>query len=134
MNKLIDKMMSMEKKVSSEKGEFSLFALFLREDAENKWDIVVSSPWLEKNKKEGIKYLAKQLKENLDQTELLSISRIVSIEEGNPALESIHRAVMTEHNNVEIKDSNFFGLQIKHAYIITSKKPNGINKAVAASL
>jgi hypothetical protein len=134
MNQLIDKMISIEKTVSSEKGEFSLFALFLREDAEDKWDIVVSSSWLEKNKKKEIEYLANQLKASLDPDELLSISRIVIIEKGNPALDAIHRAIMTEHNNVEIKDSNFFGLQIKHAYIITSKKSTEIDKLKTASL
>jgi len=134
MNILIQKMMSIEQRVSFEKGEFSLFALFLREDAEDKWDIVVSASWLEKNKKKGIEYLAKQLKESLEQEELLSISRIVLIEEGNLALDTIHRVIMTEHSSVEIKDSNFFGLQIKHAYIITSKKRNEIGNVRTVSL
>jgi hypothetical protein len=27
------------------------------------------------------------------------------------------------HGRVEVKDSSFFGLSVKHAYIITSKRP-----------
>jgi hypothetical protein len=33
-----------------------------------------------------------------------------------------------EHGLAEISDSNFFGLAIKHAYLITSKQNHGINE------
>ena len=128
MNQLWQKMISIERDISTEKGDFSLFALFLREDAEDKWDFVVSAPWLEKHKKEGIEYLARKLQTNLDQNELLTISKIVLIDRDNPALDAIHRAIRAEHSGIEVKDSNFFGLQIKHAYIITSKKNGELAK------
>jgi hypothetical protein len=134
MNQLIEKMISLERSISSDKGDFSLFALFLREDSEDKWDLVVSSSWLLKNKKKGIEYLAELLKKSLNKAEILSISRIVLIEEDNPGLNAIHRAITTEHSGVEIKDSNFFGLQIKNAYIITSKRNGDIAKVKTASV
>jgi hypothetical protein len=31
--------------------------------------------------------------------------------------------VQIEHGGVEVRDSNFFGLPVKHAFIITSKRP-----------
>jgi hypothetical protein len=37
-------------------------------------------------------------------------------------LDALHKAMQTEHGMTEIQDSNFFGLQIKHAYLITSKR------------
>jgi hypothetical protein len=113
-----------QNEVSSEKGDLSLFALFLREEVEDKWDVVVSAPWLEANKKEALSYLADKIKSHLKPEELLSLSRIVLIDVGNPALDAVHRAIRVEHGTAEVVDSDFFGLHIKHAYIITLKRVN----------
>lgn len=122
MKKFIDKIAALEQSISTEKGDFVLFALFLREDAQDKWDLVVSAPWLEVNKKEALSYLTNELRSHLRSQEMLTLSRIVLVDNDDPALEVIHKAISVEHGKVEIKDSNFFGLQIKHAYIITSKR------------
>jgi len=118
----LEKLSVLEREVSDEKGDFSLFGLFLREDAqdEDKWDILVSAIWLDADKKEGLAYLAKEIQERLDPDELLSISRIVVLERGNPILAAIHKAVNVKHGKVEVKDSNFSGVQITQACISTS--------------
>jgi hypothetical protein len=120
MKELFIKLKSLELKLSNEKGHFNLFALFLREDAEDKWDVVVSASWLDSNNKESFDFMAGELKSNLTSKELLLISRIVILDKGSPGLEAINRGFRVEHGLAEVKDSNFFGLQIKHAYIITS--------------
>ena len=127
MKQLAEKLVSLEHEVSSEKGDFALFALFLREDVQDRWDLVASASWIEVNKKKALDYLAKRLQSHLPHLqpqELLNISRIVFVDEDNPALQAIRRAMRVEGGITEVKDSNFFGLQIKHAYIITSKKQN----------
>jgi hypothetical protein len=110
--------------VAKEKSAFDLFALFLREDAPNKWDLLVAADWIEKNKASAIKYIAEKVQKSLSKDELLSLSKIVIIEENNPALAAFHSAFHVEHDAVEIKNGNFFGLQINHAYLITSKRRN----------
>jgi len=124
MKQVVEKLVSLENEVSREKGKLSLFALFLREDMEDRWDLVVSAPWLEGNKKETLSYLADKIKLCLDPEELLSLSRIVFIDADNPALDTVHRAIQVEHGTAEVTNSDFFGLHIKHAYIITSKRAN----------
>jgi hypothetical protein len=47
MKEFIDKYIELERSISYEKGDFSLFALFLREDAADIWDLVVAAPWIE---------------------------------------------------------------------------------------
>lgn len=125
IKKIAEKLQSLEVKLSADKGKFALFALFLREDSEDKWDLVISAPWIEGNKKKGLEFISKQIRSYLDPQELLSISRIIFVDKENPALEAIqqaiHRAISMEHGIAEIVNSNFFGLQIKHAFIITSK-------------
>lgn len=67
-------------------------------------------------------YLAQRLQSYLEPQELLSLSRIVLVDLDDPALEAINRMTKGEHEITEVRDSNFFGLEIKDAYIITSKK------------
>ena len=46
MKEVLNKLMSIEKESSAERGDYNLFALFLREDSSNKWDILVSADWI----------------------------------------------------------------------------------------
>ena len=121
-----EKLASLEREVSSERGDFSLFGLFLPEDAQDKdkWDLLVSAPWLEVDKKEGLAYLAKKIQKWLEPEEVLSISRIVVLEKGNPILEDIHKSVRVRHGKKELKDRNFSGVQIAQACISTSSAVN----------
>jgi hypothetical protein len=122
MKYIATKLRDIEKKMSEKKGAFNLFALFMREDAENKWDLLVSSKWISKNKSESLKYIASNVQDALTQKELVKISRIVIIDNDNSALDAIHQSLTTEHSITEIRNSIFFGLPIQHAYIITSQK------------
>jgi len=122
MRELVEKFKQLEKIMAKEKGPFDLFALFLREDAPGKWDIVVAAKWIEKSKEAAYKYIADIVQKELSGEELLKLSRISIIDESNPALEVVQKAMQIEHGIAEIKDSNFFGLQIKHAYLITSQR------------
>ena len=124
MKQTIEKLASLERDIVSEKGEFSLFALFLREDADGKWDFLASAPWLEANNRESLEYLVNQLRSRLDTQELLSLSMVVLLEKGNPVLEAIHKAIKVKHGMAEVMDSTSFGVPIKHAYIITSAREN----------
>lgn len=122
MKNIAEKLAQLERDIAKEKEPFILFALFLREDAPDLWDVLVSSLWITKNKEESIKYIAERIRQTLNPEELLKLSRIVVIEQDNPALDALQRAIHVEHGMSEIKDSNFFGLQIKHAYLITSQR------------
>ena len=60
MKELLDRFIALEQTLTEEEGEFALFALFLREDAEGgisgysgysaKWDLVVAAPWIERDR------------------------------------------------------------------------------------
>lgn len=122
MKEIVEKLKHQENIMAQEKGPFDLFALFQREDASGKWDLVVASEWIEKNKEASFKYVAGAVQKALSKEELLKLSRIVLIDNSNPSLEALQSAMHIEHGDAEIQDSNFFGLQIKHAYLITSQK------------
>ncbi len=121
MKHIIQKFKTIEKELSNERGSFNLFALFLREESANKWDLLVSADWILADKAESLKLVTKKIQHHLDKKELVNLSRVVLIDENNPALEAFQSAVNVEHGSAEIQDSNFFGLQIKHAFVITSR-------------
>ena len=126
MNQFLQKFVTLEREISREKGAFLLFALFLREDSQDKWDLVVSAKWINENMKNSLSYLSDRIRSSLTEDELLSFSRIVLVEKSHHVLDAITRAVSTKHNIAEFKDSDFFGLNIKHAFIITSSKTNEV--------
>lgn len=121
MREQAEKLIDIEKELSESKGPFELFALFLREDASEKWDLVVSSDWARENKKEAIDTIVGKIRSIFTDEEMLMLSRLIVLEKDDAALKAIHSAMHVEHCLTEVSDSNFFGLEIKHAYLITSK-------------
>ena len=129
MKEIVEKLKGYEETMAKEKGPFDLFGVFLRDDAPDKWDILVASDWIENNKEESFKYIVDMVQKGLSKEELMKLSRIVIINEKNPDLEELKRAIQramhVEHGIAEIKDSIFFGLPIRHAYLITSRRRRG---------
>lgn len=122
MKEFVDKLVEVEKAISQENGEFELFTLLLREDSPNKWDLIVSSDWARSDKKVAIDRIIGEIRKRISSEEMLLLSRMVVLEKDHPAIEAFHRAIKVEHSIAKIKDSNFFGMPIKHAFLITSKR------------
>jgi hypothetical protein len=122
MKHVVDKLRELERRIAGEKGEFSLFALVLRENSPDRWDLVVAAPWIERNTMNALRYLARRLGETLKPTEMLQLSRIAPLKAGYPVLEGLLRLLSTAGSSIEIKDTDVSGLKIKHAYVITSRR------------
>jgi hypothetical protein len=121
---ICDKIGALEKEISAEKGDFYLFALFCREDAADKWDLVVSSPWLEADGKQSLNYLADKVRAKLNEEELLSLSKIVVLGVDDPVVDAVRKSVQnTRHGRVELENQDFAGVQVAHACISTSTAP-----------
>jgi hypothetical protein len=122
MKEFAEKLRKLEKEIASEKGSFLLFALFLREDMTDSWDILVHAPWLEANRSEGLRYMAGKIQALGTAAELQEISRIVIIGGNQPILGAIQAALNVEHGLAEISRCTFNGIRIEHAYVITSRR------------
>lgn len=126
MKNLLDRFVNLERVISDNKGDFSLFALFLREDSVDKWDLIVAAPWIDADRKEALKYITSQVQGTFSSDEISRLSRIVLVDPANPSVAAISKAISKalsiQHGQAEIRDSTFFGLQIKHGYIITSQR------------
>ena len=108
-----------------------MFALFLREDAIDKWDLCVAAPWIEENRKDALSQITNEIQEYFTAEEISMLSRVVLVGLTNPEVIAVNQAVRVEHGQIEIRDSSFFGLPIEHAYIITSETMN-INEEIPA--
>jgi hypothetical protein len=128
MRELVNKFKEIEQKISVKKGDFVLFALFQREDSIDKWDLLVAAPWIDSDRKTALYYIAGQLQSSLNPEELVQLSRIVLIDLTNPGLNTTNDAIKIEHGISELQNINFFGLQIKRAFIITSQKPVAVGE------
>lgn len=124
MKEALDKFVELERVLSEHRGEFSVFALFLREDALDRWDLIVAAPWIDANVKESLAYITSRIQKLFSPEELIQLSRVVVVDLENPAVQAMNQAIRVHHGQAEIQDSNFFGLQIKHAHIITSQRLN----------
>jgi hypothetical protein len=93
--------------------------------------LIAAAQWIEGDRKEALSYITRRIQQLFTPIELSQLSRIVLVDLANPEVAAINRAVTIQHGQAEIRDSNFFGLQIKHAYIITSQRTN-VNEQIPA--
>jgi hypothetical protein len=118
----IDKLHRVMEEVSAERGEFELFGLFLREEAQDKWDLVISAPWLEEGKLKALGEFVEKAASIIGEQELLTLSRIITLNHDDPNLNAILEAVQVTDGLRELSNPNFFGLEIKRAYILRAKR------------
>lgn len=120
---LVDKFSELESHIAEEKGPFVLFALFMREDAPDRWDLMVAAPWAGDDRESVVEYFVSQIKSRLGVQSLISLSRIIVVDPQEAGVQAFNRAIQVEHGRVEVRDTNIFGQAVKHAYIITSQRP-----------
>ena len=111
----------LESHIADTKGDFTLFALFLREDVPDRWDLMIAAPWVGSDRSTAVKYFVNEIESFLGPEALRDLSRIVVLDPNEAAVKALNQAIRAEHGVIEVRDSNFFGLPVKHAYIITSR-------------
>jgi hypothetical protein len=123
MNLLAQKMMIVEQELAAEHGEFTLFALFLRENSPGLWDVIVSALWIDENRDEGLSKVVAKVNACLQKEEVLMLSHIVIVEHNNPDLAELNRFdFATSPTVIEAKNDNLLGQDIKQAFFIPLKQ------------
>jgi hypothetical protein len=121
MKELANKLCEIEKALSSTRGPFDLFALFLREDAANFWDVVVAAAWIDEDRVAALRTISERIQHDLPLADLMKISGVVIVDRTTPAFRAVTSSVGTQHQPVQVRGSTFFGLEIKEGFIITSQ-------------
>jgi hypothetical protein len=121
MTVFLEKLIDLEKKLAEERGPFDLFALFSSDDVDGKWDLIVSALWISEEKKEALDLLSKRLLNVLDQSEFLSVSKIVPLDVYDPRVKDMQKTVLIEHGSKKIRHYRFYGFKVDTIFIITCK-------------
>ncbi len=121
--KLLSSILPIERELASRHGEFTLFALVLREDSTDRWDLLVAAPWVQEDDDLALRVISDSLVKALKREELIQVSRIVTLDQTDPELKAFAQTIQTSHEPVEIVNSTLFGQPIKRAYVITSIAP-----------
>lgn len=109
--------------IAAKKGDFTLFALFLRADALGTWDLVVSAPWLQTGTLKVIGELAELLGKSMGAKSLHQFSRIAPVSGEHPAVKFILANLPVENGELRLRNTDLFGLQIEEAIIFRAKRP-----------
>ncbi|WP_068466691.1 hypothetical protein [Candidatus Protochlamydia phocaeensis] len=123
MKEIIEKLKNILAELIKENGDIVFFALFLREDSPNKWDLIISADWLNSGNVESYRVVATKIQNILSEKELTQISRIVIIDESDPMISFLQSSFNVtglsclDLNNCEISSKNI-KFPIKHAYIL----------------
>ncbi|MCE7065518.1 hypothetical protein [Dyadobacter sp. CY326] len=120
MKEIIDKLIKIEQESAAEKGDYELFALFLREESFGRWDIVVYSKWACLDYPNSRKYLSEKIQNSLSADEIVQISRIVVLDQANLEMPDFIQNLNVQHGAATIKDEEFLGQQIERGYVITA--------------
>jgi len=121
MNQLTSKVRDFERDLAREKGPLNLFALFEREDLNDRWDLVVSAPWA-RHDGDTLQYLADTIKRHLSPADMTRLARIVVLDAAENPVREITENYDVEHDQMEMNDLESLGLPLKHGYIITSRR------------
>jgi hypothetical protein len=132
MNDFVKVLQKIERSLSEEKGMFTLFALFVLEETPGRWDLLVAAPWIQKNTAVGRRRVAEELQESLSRQELRNLSNLIIVDQDNPGLAALQRDVHAEHGDIEFRDRNYFGLDVRHAHVITCTRTEAARKTVRA--
>ena len=122
----IEKLKAAIQGLEKEHGPLLICALFLRDDALGRWDVVISASWLNSSKMSSYEILAEGLKKFLSDSDLVHFSHIVILDEDDPTisylldLETIKNGGYKELSADTLSER--FKFPIKKAYLLRSQK------------
>ena len=117
---LIDHLDKVRRAVEEAKGPFTIFVLFRRADT-NDLDLVVSAPWLESEKLEGLGFLSKQVfSDDLSRAGWTRIAHIVTLNESDSRLKAIRDAFGPADGLRVIDHPKISGLDLEEAFVMRS--------------
>jgi hypothetical protein len=123
MKGIAEKLRNLEQELAAEKGPFTYFAYVPNAETPDRWELVVSAPWISADMMQGLRVIAGKLKEHLEPQELLSISRIVPLREDHPFIEASHKLtsdVRGPRGPVELTGTIVNGILIPNMFVFAS--------------
>lgn len=125
MKEMLDKLKKLISSLETDKkSEFLIFAMFLPDESNDKWDLIISAPWLNSSELDSYKFISDKLQKYLTDPELIQIARIVILDPEDQVvkflqtLETVKNGGYKELRPEELTEK--FKFVIKRAYLLRS--------------
>lgn len=126
MKNILEKLKQLVLSLEREHGPILIFALFLREDPLEKWDVVVTASWLNASDMNSYKLISSNLQKILTNEELMELARIVVLDQNDSVVSFFQENFsVTNGSYEEIAGDLFsarFGFSIKRSYLLRCQK------------
>ncbi len=127
MQTLVEKFKPVIDDIEKEHGEITVFGLFLREDSFEKWDVIVSAPWLNPSSLESYSLINNEIQKFIKNGNLMKLSRIVILSSDNPLIKLLQNT-WTGRGQFQLQNtqmlSEALSFNIKSAYLLKCTKNN----------
>jgi hypothetical protein len=126
----LDKLKSVVQSLEKRHKPILLFAIFQREDSLQKWDIIISAPWLSSSDKNAYQTVVSTIQAHLSTSELIQFSRIVILDHNDPVTSFLQDICPLTNGGYKKSPEDFsveplsdkFGFNIKKAYVLRCQK------------
>lgn len=123
MNEYSKEIIEIGKDISITFKTLNLFGIFEREDIQNKWDVIISTPLGKLKKNTILEKVVTFFNKRIPQEGLLKISRFIYLEPEHPFVLNINRvAKVNIPATLDLNNSTLNNVFIKHALIFSSKR------------
>lgn len=127
MNELLNKLKIILTDLEATHGTCLLFAFFLRENAFDDWDLLVSASWLPSGRLDATKIIADAVRASFTDKEMMKLARIVVLKVTDPSLHFLQNLYNVPNGSFkEVENcsplSHKFGFTIERAYILRCVK------------
>jgi hypothetical protein len=123
LESIMERFRDAEEYASQQRGGFSLFGLFEREDVPGRWDLVASAPWL-RTGRAGIRELVDLLGAVFSVQDWNNIAKIIAtvlpLEPSAPFVRAATHKYNAEHQITEVTNAILNGIPVSRAFIITA--------------
>ena len=128
---MVEKLQNLIRRVEAQKGSLTLFMLWKDVTEVEKWTVVVSAPWLDKqNQQTALRYWINLLQGALNTSELNTISRVSVVKTDDKFVQFLTRAVNVSGGAVRFTRNQVGEYYINEAIIFEAKDAGSAKKAV----
>lgn len=115
---VVEKMHEIELTLSQTKGEISLFLLVEREEAPERWDVIIAASW----GPDGLRDVVAEITKRLTTEELVLVSRVLTFATDEPWVTQFTTLFrVTNSRNTRIVNLRVGSVQIVSGYVIVSR-------------
>ena len=121
MNEFQEPLQQVEARLARENGPFTFFALLLRDDAPDRWDLVAAASWMGENRMATIRIVYDAVYAIFPKELVIRLSRVAPLDPHDPRLQAFARHYPVQHGWREIRNEVFLGQRIVEGFIVTAQ-------------